>query len=154
AGRRLPLEADSRIVVVGGGKAGAAMAAGVEAALGVGESGIRVEGSVTVKDGHLAPTERIALQEAGHPIPDRRGAAGVAQIEAALEGLRPQDVVLALLSGGGSALLTAPVEGVSLDDKRRLTDLLLRAGATIGELNTVRRHLSRLKGGRLARPAR
>src|SRR5207253_202351 len=122
-----------------GGKAGAAMAAGVEAALGVGRSGVRLEGSLTVKDGHLVPTKRIELHEAAHPIPDRRAAAGVARIEAALEGLGPRDVVLALISGGGSALLTAPVEGVSLDDKRRLTDLLLRAGATIGELNTVRR---------------
>ncbi len=145
---RIPLAPGARVVVLGGGKAAAAMAAGVEAVLGD-----RVSGLVNVKDAHLAPTRRVALHEASHPVPDARGAAGVERMEALLRGLGPDDLVLALISGGGSALLAAPAEGISLADKQAVTHLLLRAGATIGEINTVRRHLSRLKGGQLARLA-
>src|SRR5262249_2467284 len=93
--QRIPLAPDSRIVVVGGGKAGAPMAAAFESILST-----RAEGALNVKDGHLAPTSRIRLAEASHPLPDERAAAGVARIEALLQGLRPQDVVIALISGG------------------------------------------------------
>jgi len=138
-----------RILVVGAGKATARMARAVETLLGD-----RVEdGVVVVKRGYTEALERIQLIEAGHPLPDEAGVAGAEAVLRILDQAREEDLVLCLISGGGSALLPAPAEGLTLEDKVRVTDLLLRAGATIQELNTVRKHLSRLKGGQLARAA-
>jgi hydroxypyruvate reductase len=153
AGEAFDLDALRHVWVTGGGKAAAAMAAAVEEVLGDRLSG----GVVAVKYGHVVPTRGVRVLEAGHPHPDAAGvAAGEAVIRLAQQA-SAGDLVLVLLSGGGSALLTAPAPGVTLEDKREVTDLLLRAGAPIGELNAVRKHLSRLKGGWLARhlaPAR
>ena len=144
---RLPSR--GRLVVVGGGKASGAMAAAVEEALGD-----RIaEGLVAVKDGYLAPTRRVRLVEAGHPVPDERGAAAAREIHALVSAAGEDDLVLVLISGGGSALIPAPTPPVTLEEKQALTRLLLAAGATIGELNAVRKHCSLLKGGQLARAA-
>jgi len=137
------------IVVVGAGKASAAMAAATEEALGDRIS----EGVVVVKDGYRAETRRVRLIEAGHPVPDARGAAGAFEILQLVRGRSCDDLVLVLISGGGSALTPAPAPPVTLGDKQAVTKLLLAAGATINQLNTVRKHLSLLKGGQLARAA-
>ncbi|HEV8339488.1 MAG TPA: DUF4147 domain-containing protein [bacterium] len=141
------------ISAVGAGKAAAAMAAALEEILGERLAG----GVVSVKHGHFAHTDRVAVREAGHPFPD---AASVEVADAVLtlaDHAAQEDLVFVLLSGGGSALLVAPSEGITLEDKLAITRLLLSAGAPIGELNAVRKHLSRIKGGHLARriaPAR
>ena len=137
------------LIVVGAGKASAAMAAAAEEALGDRIS----EGAVVVKDGYLAETRRVRLIEAGHPVPDERGAAGAREILRLVGGRSPDDLVLVLISGGGSALTPAPAPPVTLGDKQAVTKLLLAAGATINQLNAVRKHLSLLKGGQLARAA-
>src|SRR5262249_11005579 len=138
-----------RVLVVGAGKASGAMAAAVEEALGD-----RVaDGVVAVKDGYLAPTRRVRLLEAGHPVPDERGAAAAREIVALAGRAGADDLVLVLISGGGSALTPAPAPPVRLADKQAVTRLLLAAGATINELNAVRKHLSLVKGGQLARAA-
>ncbi|MBI3635503.1 MAG: DUF4147 domain-containing protein, partial [Candidatus Rokubacteria bacterium] len=143
------LRATRRIFVLGCGKAGAAMARGVEAVLGD-----RItEGFVVVKDGYTAPTERIRLAEAGHPVPDARGEAAAARLLALAESAGAGDLVLFLVSGGGSALTPVPAAAITLEEKQTATRLLLAAGATINELNAVRKHLSRFKGGQLARAA-
>ena len=135
-----------RVLVAGGGKASGAMAAALERILGD-----RIEsGVVSVKDGHAVPTSRVRLREAGHPVPDARGVAAAGEMIALARGLREGDLLIVLLSGGGSALLTLPAAGITLEDKRRVTDHLLRRGAAIGDLNAVRKHLSLIKGGRLA----
>jgi len=135
--------------VLGAGKAGAAMAVAVEAILGA-----RVrEGFVVVKDGYRLPTARIEIAEAGHPVPDGRGLAASARLLALAESARAEDLVLFLVSGGGSALTPAPAPPITLEEKQAVTRLLLAAGATINELNAVRKHLSRFKGGLLARAA-
>jgi glycerate 2-kinase len=141
--------ARGRIIVVGAGKASGAMAAAMESALGDQVSG----GVVAVKDGHLAPTRRIRLLEAGHPVPDERGARAAAEILATARAAGADDLVVVLVSGGGSALTPAPAPPVTLADKQAVTRLLLAAGATINQLNAVRKHLSLLKGGQLARAA-
>jgi glycerate 2-kinase len=141
--------ARGRLIVVGAGKASAAMAAAAEEALGPAVS----EGVVAVKDGHLAPTRRVRLREAGHPVPDERGAEAAREIRSLVERAGADDLVLVLVSGGGSALLPAPAPPISLADKQAVTRLLLAAGATINQLNAVRKHLSLLKGGQLARAA-
>jgi hydroxypyruvate reductase len=138
-----------RLIVVGAGKASAAMAAAAEEAFGAAVS----EGVVAVKDGHLAPARRVRLREAGHPVPDERGAAAAREIRSVVERAGADDLVLVLVSGGGSALLPAPAPPISLADKQAVTRLLLAAGATINQLNAVRKHLSLLKGGQLARAA-
>ncbi|HZS00184.1 MAG TPA: glycerate kinase [Chloroflexota bacterium] len=138
-----------RVRVVGAGKASGAMAAAVEPLLGDRLDG----GLVIVKDGHTVPTSRVALREAGHPTPDARGLAATAELLSRVRGLRADDLLVVLLSGGGSALLEQPVPGVDLAALQATTDLLLRAGAAIGELNAVRKHLSLVKGGGLARLA-
>jgi hydroxypyruvate reductase len=113
--------------------------------------GARLErGLVVVKTGHKVPTKRVTIVEAGHPIPDRAGVRAAEQIRMLIQDLTPHDLVLVLLSGGASSLLPAPVPGVTLADKQRTTRLLLRSGATIQEMNAVRKHLSLLKGGGLA----
>jgi hydroxypyruvate reductase len=148
-GERLGLSTVDRIIVLGCGKAGAAMAAVVEEILGdrIGE------GLVVVKDGHLAPTRRVRVVEAGHPVPDARGERAAAQLLELAIGAGPRDLVLFLVSGGGSALTPAPALPVTLPEKQAVTRDLLAAGAAIGELNAVRKHLSRFKGGQLARAA-
>jgi glycerate 2-kinase len=137
-----------RVIVVGGGKAGAAMAGAAEAALGD-----RVSGWVNVPAGFTERTRRIRLH-AARPVgvnePTAEGVAGCEEMLKLLAGAGPDDVALALISGGGSALLPLPVEGMSLADKLAVTRLLAASGATIGEANAVRKHLSRVKGGRLA----
>ena len=138
-----------RVLVLGAGKAGASMARTVEAMLGVRVS----EGFVVVKDGYRLPTARIEIAEAGHPVPDGRGAAASARLLAVAESATADDLVIFLVSGGGSALTPAPAPPVTLEEKQALTRLLLAAGATINELNAVRKHLSRFKGGLLARAA-
>jgi glycerate 2-kinase len=151
--RSINLGSVGRVIVVGAGKAGAPMSAAIEDVL---QDRISA-GWVNVKTSHAAPTRTIHIHEAGHPIPDRAGVYGSDQIVGLLQGLEPTDLVLCLFSGGGSALLTSPHEGSSLDDLQAVTDALLRAGADINQLNTVRKHLERLKGGglaRLAAPAR
>lgn len=135
-----------RVVAVGAGKASARMAVALEERLGD-----RLEGGlVVVKYGHRASTKVTEILEAGHPIPDQAGLRAGARLLKLLNGLGPRDLVFVLLSGGASSLLPAPVPGVTLQDKQRTTQLLLRSGATIQDINTVRKHLSVLKGGRLA----
>jgi glycerate 2-kinase len=137
-----------RLVLIAAGKAASVMAAAAEQALGNAlDEALAVDTAATVP---LARTRRLL---AGHPLPDERGLAAAAEVEAMAGGLGRDDLLLVLLSGGASALLPAPVAGVSLADKAALTRLLLRAGASIHELNAVRKHLSRLKGGGLARAA-
>jgi hydroxypyruvate reductase len=149
AGERYPLADVQRIVALGAGKATARMAQAVEAVLGTRLS----SGLIVVKEGHAAQLGIVEQVEAAHPVPDEAGAAGARRI---LEMARTADektLLIGLLSGGASALLAAPAEGVSLSDKQDVTGLLLRAGASIDELNAVRKHLSALKGGRLAAAA-
>ena len=140
-----------RILVVGGGKAGTAMAAGVEAALH--DRLDRVSGVVNVPEGETRPLRSVRLH-AGRPAgvnhPTAAGVVGVGEMLDLVMAAGSDDLGLCLLSGGGSALLPAPVEGVSLEDKQRVTALLHACGATIDEMNCVRKHLSRFKGGRLA----
>ncbi|MBI3827406.1 MAG: glycerate kinase [Candidatus Rokubacteria bacterium] len=138
-----------RVIVLGCGKASAAMAAAAEEALG---DRIAI-GFVVVKDGYRAPTRRVEIAEAGHPVPDARGEAAASRLVALAAEARADDLVLLLVSGGGSALTPAPAPPVTLAEKQALTRGLLRAGATINELNAVRKHLSRFKGGQLARSA-
>jgi glycerate 2-kinase len=138
-----------RVFVVGFGKASAAMAQAAEEILG--EKLTR--GWVTVKYGHLASlaTDKIHLHEAGHPLLDENSLLGTCHILELLDLADENDLIICLISGGGSALLELPVEGVSLDDLRAMTDVLLCSGATINELNTLRKHVSQVKGGQLAR---
>ena len=136
-----------RILVVGAGKAGAPMAKALEDQLGD-----RIaEGVVVVKEGHGLPLKHVQIHEASHPVPDERGIRGAENILALVKGAGERDLVLCVISGGGSALLVAPAEGVTLADKQEVTRLLLACGADIHEINTVRKHLSRAKGGGLAR---
>ena len=147
--REMPEPPGGRVLVVGAGKASGAMAAAAEDAWGD-----RIAaGVVAVKDGHTAPTRTVRLLEAGHPVPDERGAAAAREIRALAESAGAGDLVLVLVSGGGSALTPAPVPPITLGDKQRMTRLLLAAGATINQLNVVRKHCSLLKGGQLARAA-
>ena len=141
----LPPDDGRRLIVIGAGKASAAMAQAVEQHW----SG-RLDGLVVTRYGHGVPCERIEIVEAAHPVPDAAGEAAAARILAKLAGLDEGDRVLALISGGGSALLAAPATGVTLAEKRALTSALLKSGASIGEINCVRKHLSAIKGGRLA----
>ncbi len=145
----LRLAAYDRLFVLGAGKAGAAMARAAEQMLG--DLPIWRGGLVVVKDPPPPPLPAtIELVEAGHPLPDARGVTAARRIAALARAAGPTDLVLLLLSGGGSALLADPAGGLSLGDVSTVTDRLLRAGATIGELNTVRKHLAALKGGQLA----
>ncbi len=144
--RRYDLRDYERIVVVGAGKASAAMARAIEPILGHRLDG----GLVVVKYGHGLPTKRIGVAEAGHPLPDRAGLDAARRIMKLVTSLTRRDLLVVLLSGGASSLMPAPVSGVTLADKQRVTDQLLRCGADIAEINTVRKHLSDLKGGRLA----
>jgi len=147
AGHEFPLRR-GRVLLLAAGKAAPAMAAAAEAALGA-----RIADGLAVSNAPGPRLRRTRLILAGHPLPDARGVEAARAVEAMVHGLSADDVVLVLLSGGASALLPAPVSGLTLEDKAAVTSLLLRAGADITELNTVRKHLSRLKGGGLARAA-
>ena len=144
---------DGRLIVIGAGKATARMAQVIEEIFGD-----RITGGIVVtKYGHGLPLKRIRSFEAGHPIPDAIGVRAVRETRELLRGLKPEDLVLCLISGGGSALWPSPADGITLEEKQEVTSLLLRAGATIRELNGVRKHLSQIKGGQLVRwaaPAR
>ena len=138
-----------RILIVGAGKAGAPMAKALEDLLGD-----RIaEGVIVVKEGHGLPLRHVRIHEASHPVPDERGIRGADDILALAGRAGERDLVLCVISGGGSALLVAPAAGVTLADKQEVTRLLLACGADIHEINTVRKHLSRAKGGGLARLA-
>ncbi len=146
--RHLPRPPRGRTIVVGAGKASAAMALAFERNW----SG-ELSGLVVTRYGHGAPCKRIEIIEAAHPVPDERGEAAARRILDLVKGLTQDDLVLALISGGGSALLSAPAEGLSLADKQAVNRALLVSGASIDEMNCVRKHLSRIKGGRLAAAA-
>jgi hydroxypyruvate reductase len=152
-GRPELVEAAGEVRVAGIGKAAAAMARGARAALG----GRPVGGVLIVPEGSEGEAPRAltgwSAFGGGHPVPNEAGVRGAREVLALAERLGPDDLLLCLVSGGGSALMTLPPDGVSLEDLRATTGALLRAGATIGELNCVRKHLDRLKGGRLARAA-
>ena len=148
-GHAFHLEKFDRLLVVGGGKAAARMGQAVEGLLAD-----RIDsGLLVTRRGHAAPLRRIRLVEAAHPVPDEAGMRAAQEITALLEGSDERTLVLCLLSGGASALMAAPAPGVLLGDKQAVTDLLLKAGAAIDELNAVRKHLSAIKGGRLAKAA-
>lgn len=150
------LAASRRVLAVGAGKAAYPMALALEQALGSRLTG----GLVVTKDGHIpSPDELTSTQivEAGHPLPDRRGVQAASRMAHLLKGAGPDDLIFCLISGGGSALLTAPAPGISLADLQQLTALLLHSGAPIQRINGLRKHLETLKGGglaRLAAPAR
>lgn len=140
------IEIGGRLIVIGAGKPSAKMAQVVEEILG---SHI-TDGLIVTKYGHALPLRRMKLVEAGHPIPDAAGMRAAHDTCELLRGLTRNDIVLVLISGGGSALWPAPAEGITLEEKQEVTHLLLRAGANIRELNAVRKHLSGIKGGQLA----
>ncbi|MFQ5972915.1 MAG: glycerate kinase [Alphaproteobacteria bacterium] len=141
----LPAPPPGRTVVVGAGKASAAMARAVEAAW-PGE----LSGLVITRYGHAVECERIEIVEAAHPVPDEAGRAATGRILELAESLGARDLLLCLVSGGGSSLLSLPAPGIGLEDKIAVNQVLLRSGATISEMNCVRKHLSAIKGGRLA----
>ena len=141
----LPARPKGRTVVIGAGKASAAMARAVEKVWGP-----PLEGLVVTRYGYAVPCDHIEIVEAAHPVPDAAGEVASRRLLDLVADLGPDDLVLALISGGGSALLAAPPEGATLDDERALNRALLACGASIGEMNLVRRHLSAIKGGRLA----
>lgn len=141
----LPEPPKGRLVVIGAGKASAAMAKAVEDHW-PGE----LSGLVVTRYGYAVPCERIEIVEAAHPVPDAAGMEAAKRIKDLVGGLTADDTVLCLISGGGSALLALPLDGITLDDKQAVNRALLKSGATISEMNCVRRHLSAIKGGRLA----
>jgi hydroxypyruvate reductase len=148
----LPVPPRGRTVVVGAGKAGGAMAAAVDA---LWPSAAPLSGLVVTRHGHVPPAYRsapgrIEVIEAAHPVPDAAGLQAAQRIALLVQGLTADDLVLCLFSGGGSALLALPADGVTLDDKRAINRALLNSGAAIDEMNCVRKHLSAIKGGRLA----
>ncbi len=144
-----PKPAGGRCVVVGGGKSAAVMAAALEDAW----PDVPLEGTVVTRYGHAVPTRRIEVIEAAHPVPDANSERGARRLLERVQGLNEHDLVIALISGGASALLTAPASGLSLDDKQGINRALLASGANITGMNTVRKHLSAIKGGRLAAAA-
>lgn len=146
--RWLPDPPKGRTVVVGAGKGAAAMARAVETHWRGDVD--QLSGLVVTRYGHGAPTRRVEVVEAAHPMPDAAGQEAAQRLLRAVRGLSADDLVLVLLSGGGSALLAAPMAGITLDEKRAVTRALLACGASIGEINCVRKHLSSIKGGRLA----
>ncbi|MFP6756075.1 MAG: glycerate kinase [Alphaproteobacteria bacterium] len=149
----LPLPPCGRTVVVGAGKAAAAMASAVEQAWANQNDQDALTGLVITRYGHAVRTERIEVVEAAHPVPDQAGLDAARRIRDLVRTLGPDDLMLCLVSGGGSALLTLPAAGITLDEKRAVTRQMLRCGATISEINCVRKHLSAIKGGQLAKSA-
>ena len=147
-----PPGSGGRTIVIGAGKAGGSMAQAVEAFW---PADAPLEGLVITRYDHIPPRpeglkQRIEIVEAAHPVPDAAGLAAAGRILAMVQGLTENDLVLCLISGGGSALLTLPAAGLSLEEKQRINKALLNSGANIAEMNCVRKHLSRIKGGRLA----
>jgi glycerate 2-kinase len=138
-----------RVIVVGGGKSAAVMAAALEDAW----PDVALGGTVVTRYGHAVPTRRIEVIEASHPVPDANSQRGALRLLERVRGLGPDDLVIALMSGGASALLAAPAQGVTLADKQAVNRALLACGANITEMNCVRKHLSAIKGGRLAAAA-
>ena len=148
-GKNYNLKHFSRVIVVGAGKASAAMAQPLEELLG----DRLKEGLVQVKYGHSLPLRKIRIVEAGHPVPDKSGIEGAHQIVQLVKSATKKDLLIFLISGGGSALLPSPVEGLTMEDEQRTTQILLESGANIHEINAIRKHISQVKGGRLARLA-
>lgn len=146
-GRSYPIDLTRSIYVIGAGKGSARMAEALEQILG----DAIADGVIVTKYGYGLPSRKIRIIDAGHPIPDEAGTAGAKEILALARRAKRADLVLGLWSGGGSALLPLPISGISLRAKQQVTDLLLRSGAVIGEINAVRKHLSQIKGGQLAR---
>ena len=146
-------EPKGRCLVVGAGKASASMASALEAYAKKHWPQVKLEGVVLTRYGHASPASHIKIIEAGHPVPDQAGMDGAKEIYALTKTLEPNDVLIALVSGGGSSLLTLPQAGISIDDMRKTTEALLRSGAPIEEMNVVRKHLSAILGGNLARIA-
>ena len=144
--RTFDLSRFREVVILGAGKAGAPMAAALETLLAD-----RIEkGLVVVKYGHVQPLEKVELVEAGHPVPDENGLDGAGRILSLAEAADRDTLVIGLLSGGGSALLPLPADGIRLEDKQETTRVMLACGASIHEINTVRKHMSAIKGGHLA----
>ncbi|WP_158971634.1 glycerate kinase type-2 family protein [Chachezhania sediminis] len=143
----LPPKPDGRVVVIGAGKASARMAEAVESEWGP------CEGLVITRDGYGRPTQGIRIVEASHPVPDQRGVDATAEMLALLDDLDKDTFVLALISGGASALLVQPAGDITLAEKQAINSALLSSGAPISQMNTVRKHLSRVKGGQLAAAA-
>lgn len=148
---QLPAPPKGRTVVVGAGKAAGAMASAVERHWA---PAAPLEGVVITRYGHGMPTRRIRMVEAGHPVPDEHGEAAAREILALASGLGEDDLLLVLVSGGGSALLSLPVPGITMADLKAVTRALLASGAPIQDMNTVRKHLSTIQGGRLAAATR
>ena len=144
----LPPRPKGRTVIIGAGKASGAMAKALEDAWDG-----PLEGLVVTRYGYRVPTARLEVVEAAHPVPDEAGRKAARRILELVQGLTKDDLVLCLISGGGSALLSMPGEGISFEDKQAVNKALLKSGATISEMNTVRKHLSAIKGGRLAAAA-
>jgi len=142
----LPEKPKGRCVVIGCGKSAASMAASLEAAW----PDVDLSGVVVTRYEHAVPTQKITVLESSHPVPDANGEAAARQILAAVQGLSQDDLVIALISGGGSALMPLAAPGLTLADKQAVNKALLACGAVIGEMNVVRKHLSAIKGGRLA----
>lgn len=151
----LPPAPEGRVICLAAGKAAAAMAAVVERHYldAAGLDPARLVGLAATRYGHSVPTRRIEVIEAGHPVPDEAGLRGADASLALASAATTDDLLLVLLSGGGSANWIAPADGVSIAQKQQVNQALLRSGAPIGDVNTVRKHLSRIKGGRLARAA-
>ncbi len=143
------LEKFDRIFLTGGGKATAPMAAAVEELL----DGRVTEGLIIVKQGFTRKLSCTSIIEAGHPVPDENGLAGAKRIMEMLDKAGERDLIISLISGGGSALLPLPIEGISLEHKQRMTQILLDCGASIDEINCIRKHISAIKGGQMARAA-
>lgn len=148
-GRLYSLTNYRKILVVGAGKGSAQMCRALAELIGDWPYG----GIVITKYGYAVPVKNIAMIEAGHPIPDENGMRATEQVVRLLRQTTSEDLVINLISGGGSALLCSPVDDVSLQEKQEITRLLLRCGAPIGEINAIRKHISKVKGGRLARLA-
>jgi hydroxypyruvate reductase len=141
------LDAFKKIFLIGTGKASASMAQAIERIFGD-----RItKGIITTKYGHILPLEKTEWIECGHPLPDQKGLEGARKVQALLKESGPGDLVIFLLSGGGSALLPLPAEGITLEEKQQVTQFLLDCGADIKEINTIRKHISQIKGGWLAR---
>ena len=147
--RHLPPKPTGRCIVVGGGKSAAVMAAALEDAW----PDVKLEGTVVTRYGHAVPTSRIEVIEASHPVPDANSERGARRLLERVLGLGKDDLVLALMSGGASALVALPAPGLTLADKQAINRALLACGANITEMNCVRKHLSGIKGGRLAAAA-
>jgi hydroxypyruvate reductase len=149
AGKEYDLDYYQRILIIGAGKACARMAHALEELLGNRVAG----GVINVKYGHAVPLRAVKVNEAGHPLPDEAGQAGACEIIELAQRAGARELIFCLISGGGSALLPCPADGLTLADKQQTTQVLLECGATIQEINAIRKHMSKVKGGRLARLA-